>query len=184
MIKNTIALAKAVGAATVIVGTYGGAENGVGVSLRAWRVAEFGVPQSHNFEITRIFGKIPLTPDVGSHLNVPLDSLRPKDGIYKAGVGGISVPACVNCRPPDMHVPDIDLQGLLREKLGGWTIALQFVVTADGHATQISVTQSVGFGVDEQFVKAAKNWEFKPAVDPDNRPVPAIWSMTMFSKYK
>lgn len=32
--------------------------------------------------------------------------------------------------------------------------------------------QPVGYGFDEQCVKAAADWEFKPAVDVDNRPVP------------
>jgi hypothetical protein len=183
-VKNDIDIARAVGATIIVIGTYGAAENGVGVSLRAFRVSEFGVPGSTKFEVTRVFGKIPFTPDVSSHLSVPLDSLRPKDGIYKAGIGGVSVPACVKCRPPDMHVPDIDLQGLLRGKGGDWTIALQFVVTADGHANQITVTQPVGYGVDEQYVKAAKDWEFKPAVDADHRPVAALWNITFYNKRK
>jgi hypothetical protein len=183
-IQNDIDIARAVGATTFVIGTYGAAENGVGVSLRAFRVSEFGVPNSTKFEITRVFTKIPFTPDVSSHLSVPLDSLRPKDGIYKAGIGGVSVPSCLKCRPPDMRVPDIDLQGLLREKRGGWTIALRLVVTADGHSTQITVTRPVGYGVDEQFVKAAKDWEFQPAVDPDHRAVAVFWDITMSSKYK
>jgi TonB family protein len=83
-----------------------------------------------------------------------------------------------------MHVPDIDLQGLLREKRGGWTIALRFVVTEDGYATQITVTQPVGYGVDEQFVKAVKDWQFKPAVDADKRPVSALWYMAFSNNFK
>jgi TonB family protein len=183
-LKNAIALSKAIGASTVVVGSYGAAENGIGVTLDAFRVSEFEVLHSPKFEIGTVFGKMPLTPDISSHLQVPLDSLRPKDGVYRAGVGGVSVPACAKCSAPSMHVPDIDLQGLLREKPHGGTIVLRFVVTADGRATQITVAHPIGYGLDEQYVKAAKEWEFKPAVDPDDKPVSALWQMTFYINFK
>lgn len=163
--QNAFALSKAVGATTIVLGSYGAATNGIGISLRACRVSEFGFPNSTKFEIGRVFGKIQLTEDVSNRLGVPLNSLRPPDGIYEAGQGGVTVPSCVKCRPPDMHIPDIDLQRLLHDKGKGWTIVLRFVVTVDGHASQITVTQAVGYGVDEQFVKAAEAWEFTPALD-------------------
>jgi hypothetical protein len=182
--KNAVALGKSLGANTLVVGSFGAAENGIGVTLAGYRLSEVGVPQSNSLIIGMVFGKIDLTPEIASQLNVSLDSLRPKDGIARAGIGGVSVPSCVKCRPPDMHVPDIDLQGLLREKRGGWTIALRFVVTEDGYATQITVTQPVGYGVDEQFVKAVKDWQFKPAVDADKRPVSALWYMAFSNNFK
>jgi FlgO protein len=184
LFKNSIPICKAIGAVAMVTGSYGAADNGVGMSLRAFRLSEFDVPNSTRFEIGRVFGKIPLTQDVSTHLNAPLDSLRPKDGIYKAGMGGVGVPTCVQCRAPNMHVPDIDLQGLLRAKPNGFIIRLVFVVTVDGHATQVTVSQPVGFGVDEQYVKAAREWEFKPAVDADNKPVPVLWDITMSAKFK
>jgi outer membrane biosynthesis protein TonB len=58
------------------------------------------------------------------------------------------------------------------------------VVTEDGYATQITVTQPVGYGVDEQFVKAVKDWQFKPAVDADKRPVSALWYMAFSNNFK
>jgi len=48
---------------------------------------------------------------------------------------------------------------------------LQFVVTAEGHTRNITVVQPVGYGFDEQYMKMVENWEFKPAVDADNKPV-------------
>lgn len=170
-VKNAIASAKAVGATTVVVGSYGAAENGIGVSLAAFRVSEYGIVRSGKFVIVKVCGKIPLTQEVTDHLSVALDSMRPKDGIYRSGYGGVSVPACIKCPVPSMHVPDIDLKGMLSAHPRGETVLLRFVVTEEGHTRNITVVQPVGFGFDEQYVKAAKNWEFKPAVDADNRPV-------------
>jgi TonB family protein len=185
ILKNAISLSKAVGATTVVFGTYGAAENGIGMSLRAFRVSELDVPHSTKFEIGRVFGKIPFTQEVSAHLSVPLDSLRPKDGVYRAGVGGVSVPSCVKCNPPlNMHVPDIDLQGLLRDKRNGGSIMLRFVVAVDGHATFVTVAQPIGYGVDDKYLDAAKAWEFKPAVDADNKPVPALWELTFYFNFK
>jgi hypothetical protein len=175
--KNTMPLSKAIGANTLVVGSYGAADKGIGVTLVAFRVAEFENPQSKTFMIGMVNGKIPLA-QLGDHLDVTLDSLRPKDGIYKAGVGGVSVPSVVKFVPPAMKVPDIDLQGLLREKRHGGTLMLRFVVNAEGRATQITVGQPIGFGVDEQYIKALPESQFNPAVDADNRPVPVRFHMT------
>jgi hypothetical protein len=178
--NNAIALAKSLGANTIILGTFGAAEDGIGVSLVGFRVSEFGVPRSNAFMIGMIRGKLNLTPEITSHLDVPLDSLRPKDGIARAGVGGVTIPSCVKCIPPSMHVPDIDLQKFLSEKRGAGTIVLQLVVSAEGRVAQVTVAQPIGYGIDELYVKAAKDFEFKPAIDVDNKPVSVHTSLTMF----
>ncbi|GEM_PF-1116660 len=168
---NAVAVGKSIGATTVVVGSYAAAENGIGISLAAFRVSEYGIVQSTRFMIGMVFGKIPLTQEVSTHLNVPLDSLRPKDGVYRSGYGGVSIPACIKCPMSSMHVPDIDIQGMLRAHPKGATVMLQFVVTAEGHTRNITVVQPVGYGFDEQYMKMVENWEFKPAVDADNKPV-------------
>jgi hypothetical protein len=178
-LKNAIALGKSVGANTIVLGSFGAAENGVGVTLVGFRLSELGAPQSNSSMIGMVFGRVDLTPEIASRLAVPLDSLRPKDGIARAGIGGVSVPSCVRCTPPAMHVPDIDLQSFLREKRGAGTIVLQLIVSAVGRVAQVTVAQPIGYGVDEQYVKAAKDFEFKPAVDADNKPVAVHTSFTM-----
>jgi hypothetical protein len=183
-LKNAIALAKSIGANTLILGSFGAAENGVGVTLVGFRLSELGPTQSNSSMIGMVFGRIDLTPEIASHLEVTLDSLRPKDGIARAGIGGVSIPSCVRCPPPSMHVPDIDLQSFLREKRGAGTIVLQLVVTAEGRVVQVTVAQPIGYGVDEQYIKAAKDFEFKPAVDADNKPVAVHTSFTMMMKTK
>jgi hypothetical protein len=183
-VKNAIALAKSIGATTVIVGSYGAAENGIGVTLTAFRVSEYGIAQSTRFQIDMVFGKLPLTQDVTAHVKASLDSLKPKDGVYRSGYGRVSIPSCIKCPIPSMHVPDIDLRGMLRAHPQGATVWLQFVVTVEGHTQNISVTQPVGYGFDEQYMKAAADWESKPAVDADNRPVAVIYPFRISFKYK
>lgn len=177
--KNAIDLAKSLGANTLVLGSFGAAENAIGVTLVAFRLSEFGAPQSKSFMIGMVFGRIGLTPEIASQLGVSLESLRPKDGIAKAGVGGVSIPTCVKCNPPSMHVPEIDLQGFLREKRGVGTIVMELIVTAEGRVAKVTVAQPMGYGIDEQYVKAAKDFEFKPAIDADNKPVSVHTPLTM-----
>ena len=174
-VPKAVQLGRAVGAATVIVGSYGAVEKGIGVSLAAFRVSEYGMPPTAKFTICDVFGRIGLTREIIAHLSTPLDSLRPRDGVYRSGYGGVSVPTCLKCPVPSMQVPDIDLQGILRAHPQGGAVWLRLVVTADGHTRNINVAQPIGYGLDEQYVKAAADWEFKPAIDPDGKPVPATY---------
>ena len=182
--RVTIEVGKSIGAKTVIVGSYGAAENGIGVSVAAVRVSEYGVASSKKVTIGIVVGKIPLTQEVSAHLNVPVDSLRPKDSIYKAGYGGVSIPSCIKCTMTGMHVPDIDLQGMLSAHPNGGTVVLRFIVTPEGHTKDITVIQPIGYGYDEQYMKMAESWEFKPAVDADNKPVSVLFPFTITFNYK
>lgn len=183
-VRSAVALGKSIGANTVVVGSYGAAENGIGVTLTAFRVSEYGIAPSAKFLVATIFGKITLTQEAIGHLKAPLDSLRPKDGVYRSGYGGVSVPSCIKCPMPSMHVPDVDLQGMLRAHPQGGTVWLQFVVTTEGHSRNITVVQPVGYGYDDQYLKAVADWEFKPAVDADNRPVSVIYPFRITFNYK
>jgi TonB family protein len=83
-----------------------------------------------------------------------------------------------------MKVPDIDLQGMLRAYPQGATVWWQFVVTTEGHTQDIKVVQPVGYGFDEQYVKAAQGWELKPAVDADGKRVPVLYGFNLSFKFK
>jgi TonB family protein len=183
-VKSVVALGRSIGATTVVVGSYGAAENGIGVSLVAFRVAEYGKSQPRDFMICMVFGKIPLTREIDVRLGIPLDSLRPKDGVYRSGYGGVSIPTCVKCPIPGMKVPDVDLQGMLRAHPLGGSVLLRFVVTPEGHTQNIAVIQPVGYGFDDRYVKAAKDWELKPAVDADNKPVPVLYDFQISFNFK
>jgi len=164
--KNEMALGKAMGANTVIVGSYGAVEHDIGVTLVAYRVSQGGANP------TMLSGKIPFNEEAQRHLDVTLDSLRPSDGIYNPGYGGVTVPFCIHCPLPPMRPPDVDIPGLLRDKPQGVHVTLRFVVTPEGHVKQIAVSQPIGHGVDEQYAQAILDWEFRPAVDANRKPVP------------
>ena len=61
---------------------------------------------------------------------------------------------------------------------------LRFVVTPEGHTKDITVIQPIGYGYDEQYMKMAESWEFKPAVDADNKPVSVLFPFTITFNYK
>jgi TonB family protein len=97
------------------------------------------------------------------------DNSRPsaKDGTVRAGVGGVSTPACVSCPPPkySSEARAAKLQG---------TVVLQATITVDGRAINISVVKALGKGLEEKAIEAVKNWKFKPASGPDGKPVPCV----------
>jgi hypothetical protein len=183
-IKNAVALGKSLGANTVVLSSYGFAEDGIGVTLAAFRVSEFEARPPTRFVVGMVFGKIPLTQELGARLGQPLDALKPKDGVYKSGFGGVSIPACIKCAPPAPRVPDIDLMGLLRAYPRGAAISLQFIVTPDGHTRNITVLTRIGFGFDEQLTKAAADWELKPAVGPDGKAVSVLFPFQFMFNFK
>jgi TonB family protein len=49
-----------------------------------------------------------------------------------------------------------------RAKVQG-TVVLAVVVGTDGIAHDISVVRSLGYGLDEEAIRALKTWRFKPA---------------------
>ena len=108
-LKNAMLLGKYLGASAVVVGSYGAAKNGLGLTLAAFRTSESGEDQSNGLLIGMVFGKIPFTNDLGSHLGAPIESLRPKDNIYRSGYGGVSIPHCITCTAPSMSSPDVDI---------------------------------------------------------------------------
>lgn len=171
--KTANTLGNSAGANTIILGSYGMIDDDIlGVTLVAYRLSEGGPPTPPNYMIGMINGKIPLTKEVHDQLTDPPDSLRPKDGIYLPGVGGISMPACLKCPFPSMHSPDVDVPGLVRDKRGGGDVGMNFVITSQGRVNDPTISNHVGYGVDEQYLKAATDWQFTPATDPDGRPVP------------
>lgn len=179
-VDTAVSLGKAIGADTIVFGYFGAVEKGIGVSLMTMRASQGGVAQPDFF-----MGKVDLTPEVTSHLGVSLDAFRPKDGIYIAGRGGIGFPECVKCLEPSrISAPDVDLTELLRGRYSGnWLIAT-FVVTPEGHTTQINLIEPLGYGLDVPYVNAVKDWEFKPALDPYDKPVSVhtIWPVSVITK--
>ncbi len=85
-------------------------------------------------------------------------------GIFQAGRGGVGLPECIYCPPP------VFSNEAVKAKYQG-PVTLRIVVMPDGRATQISVVQSPGLGLDEKAIEAVRNWKFRPASGPNGKPV-------------
>jgi TonB family protein len=90
------------------------------------------------------------------------------DGAYVPGVGGIGVPKCVEC-------PDPSYSDEARAAKVSGIVVLHLIVTEEGHVTNIQVKRSLGHGLDEKAAEAVGSWRFKPAVGPEDKPVP-VWT--------
>ncbi len=60
-------------------------------------------------------------------------------------------------------------------------VKLKFTVDIEGHAKDIEVVQSVGYGLDENAVKAVRTWKFEPATK-DGKPIE--WTTTMDCEFR
>lgn len=79
-----------------------------------------------------------------------------------SGELGYSEVACVHCPPAQFSDEAVKAryQGI---------VALSLVVTADGRAIDVRLSEGLGMGLDEKAVEARK-WRFKPSVGPDGKP--------------
>jgi TonB family protein len=93
--------------------------------------------------------------------------LSATSGPYRPGTGGVGYPSCLYC--PDPQYSD----DARKAKFEG-SVALQAIIQADGHATNIQVVKGAGLGLDEKAVEAVRSWRFKPAVGPNGTSVPTI----------
>lgn len=181
---KALTIARALYANIVILGSYGGAENGIGVTLTAYRVPESSEETSSLVKIGNASGKLALTSELLARLGEPLATLRPTDGIYRPGVGGVTMPICITCPQPLLRAPDVDIPALLKAHPLGAAIRVQFVVSSDGSTRDFVVVQRVGYGYDEAFVDAMRTWKFRPSVDSDGKSVPVRFPFYLAFKFK
>jgi TonB family protein len=85
-------------------------------------------------------------------------------GVFTPGRDGVSAPRCADCPNP----PYTD--EARKEKISA-IVLLSLVVTAQGRAEQISVARRAGYGLDDNAVKAVREWRFSPATNRDGKPV-------------
>jgi TonB family protein len=94
-------------------------------------------------------------------------SSRALAGIARPGVAGVTVPACVYC-------PDPSFTDAARAAKFNGSVVLQVVVTADGHAENISVVRKAGYGLEQSAIETVRKWQFRPAKGPDGNPVATV----------
>jgi TonB family protein len=140
--------------ATPVTGSYGPAENGIGITLGAW---------TSRGSVETVW-KIAMTDEMKSYLAVPPESLMPSDGIFEIGRAGITVPRCEYCPNPTYT------NEATKQKLEG-EIDLVILVNADGSAVTLTIVKTLGGGLDEAAADIIRTWRFKSAVNVDGKPV-------------
>jgi periplasmic protein TonB len=81
------------------------------------------------------------------------------------GINGYGFPSCVYC--PHAEFTD----EAVKAKVQG-AVIITAIIGIDGRATDIYVSQGLGFGLDEKAKEAVRNWRFKPALGPGGKPTP------------
>lgn len=102
-----------------------------------------------------------------------LDLLSPQglspDGasLLHGGANGTGVPACVYCPIPGYSekARKVRMQS---------TVLLNVTVSTDGRAAKISVLKNPGYGLTEKAIENVSEWNFKPAIGKEGKPVPVI----------
>jgi TonB family protein len=157
--EDKMRISEALGADLFVDGTFGAIADYIGVTLVARNQTDFG---KGTYTIM-VNGKILVNSEVQTHLGVPLESLRPSDGIFKSGRAGMTVPKCDYC-----PIPQFSPAGIWSRKEG--TVILALLISTDGRAERIKILKSVDAELDDEAIKAARTFKFEPALDPDGKP--------------
>jgi TonB family protein len=91
-------------------------------------------------------------------------------GVYKPG-DGVSAPVMVKEVKPQ-YSPEAK-----KAKIEG-SVTLECVVQTDGAVGEVHVTKSLDPGLDQEAIKAAKQWRFEPGTK-DGKPVPVVITLEM-----
>jgi TonB family protein len=86
----------------------------------------------------------------------------PAGSVFKVG-GGVTAPRLIHSSEPKFS------REARKKKVQG-TCILSLVIGADGSPRDISVTRPLGFGLDDEAIKAVEKWRFEPA-HKDGQPV-------------
>jgi TonB family protein len=159
-----IRIAQALGADGFIGGSFGPFKEQVGITLAVWRLVE-AKPTSDSQYVSMVTGKIPLGQEGKAYLAAPLESLRPVDGIYKAGYAGRGIAECSFCPPPRFS-PAVVL------KVNHGTVLAMIVVSAEGRVSEVKIVDSPDSDLNSAAIEAIETYKFKPALDPDGQAVP------------
>jgi protein TonB len=92
--------------------------------------------------------------------------------VFNAG-GGVSAPVLVREVKPQ-YTPEAKAAGIEGE------VQMSAVVLSDGTVGEVAITRSLDakFGLDEEAVKAATQWQFEPG-KKDGKPVPVRVTIEM-----
>ena len=172
-------IAASLGADAIVEGSYGPAENGVGVTVNAYRVFELGdnITSLAASPIISVRGKIPFTKEVGSVVLLPLDALWPKQKSLATGEGGVSSPECVYC--PNLNLSDGENKGHLEG-----VVLVMATITSDGSIARAKVIKSLDSDLDERAVERLGVWKLRPATNADGKPIPVRIPVEIVVRFK
>ena len=89
-------------------------------------------------------------------------------GVFRVG-GNVSAPVCIYC-----PLPEYSEEGRKAKYQG--LVVLWAVVDENGRVRDIRVQKGLGLGLDEEAIRAAQNWRFKPA-ERFGKPVPVAMAI-------
>lgn len=72
--------------------------------------------------------------------------------------------------PRPLSTPDPEYSKEARNKHIGGRVVLAAVIGSDGHVYNVKLSQGLGYGLDEEAIRAVKKWKFAPATK-DGQPV-------------
>lgn len=85
-------------------------------------------------------------------------------GYPEAGENGYGTPVCLYCPDPKYSNAGFKL------KIQG-TVVLDVIIGADGRAHNVRVSKGLGYGLDQEAIKAVRDiYRFKPSIGPDGQP--------------
>jgi TonB family protein len=151
---NSMALARSLGADTVIQGSYAKYSLRLGITLTAINLKKTG-------PFAVINSPLPISAEMAALSSDPIPTF--KDGILKGGVGATPNPVCVRC-------PDPEYTDEARRAQFQGEVVLQVTINPQGRVVNAVVTKGSGHGLEQKSLDAVKKWQFKPIVDLDGNP--------------
>ena len=113
-------------------------------------------------------------------LRVPFVRMRPPiprivdcmgpNGASGFGLGGSGMPAGVT-PPHATHVANPEYSDQARRKRIQGVVLLSTLVNEQGEPTDVQVEKGLGYGLDENAMRAVSQYRFQPATDRDGKPV-------------
>ena len=162
-IENLKKLAWSAGAEICILGDFAPFKGEMGISLHAWK--------SDRSLLADSYGSIPLTPQMLDLSPKSLTYVPPVDGIFVAGVGGVSLPKPLNPSIANSTGENGDLHG-------AGLVSMNLVVGANGAVQQVEILESSSASLSSRVVKIFRSLRYVPAKTPDGTAVAARFHLT------
>lgn len=161
--KNVLRdIAKSGGADICVIGDFAPFQNQLGISLHAYSADDSLISDS--------YGEIPIGSDIIALASKPLRYAVPSEGIFEAGLGGVSKPECLNCSPSG---------GSSRSRPANERGVASVVATVgqDGSTRDVEIIESSSARFGSRAKDEIKALKFKAAKAPDGTPVTVRFQM-------